>query len=61
MCWLCHLTRVDRERDDRVYVLFRVAIIGSRSSVEETDLGDNLRSTIDIGLSFECSNLGSWG
>ena len=61
MCWLCHLTRVDRERDDRVYVLFRVAIIGSRSSVEGTDLGDNLRSTIGIGLSFECSNLGSWG
>ena len=61
MCWLCHLTKVDRDRDDRVYVLFRVAIICSRSSVEETDLRDILRSTIGIGLSFECSDLGSRG
>ena len=56
MCWLCHLTKVDR-----VYVLFRVAITGSRSSVEETDLRSNLRSTIGIGVSFVRSGLGSGG
>ena len=61
MCWLCHLTKVDRERDDRLYVLFRVVIIDSRSSVEETALRDNLRSTIGIGRVFECSVLGSRG
>lgn len=53
--------KVDRERDDRVYVLFRVAIVDFRSSVEETALRDNRRSTIGIGRSFECSDLGSKG
>lgn len=52
---------VDRGRDDRVYVLFRVAIVDLRFTVEETALRDNRGSTIGIGRSFECSDVGSKG
>ena len=53
--------KVGLERDDRVYVLFRVATVDFRSSVEETALRDDLRSTIGIRRSFEYSEVGSKG
>lgn len=48
--------KVDRKRDDRVYVLFCVAIVGFVSPVEATALRDDIRSTIGIGRSFKCSD-----
>lgn len=43
---------VDQERDDRVYVLFRAAIVLFRSAMDEMAMRDDLRSTIGIGWSF---------
>lgn len=45
--------KMDRERDDRVYALFRVATVVFRSAREEVALRGNFRSTIGIGWSFE--------
>lgn len=55
VCSICHL-KADRKRDDKVYVLFRVAMGVFRSATEEVALRDSLRSTIGIGWSFVCSD-----
>ncbi len=53
--------KIHGERDERVYALFRVTTGVFRSAREKVALRDNLRLTIGIGWSFECSGLGSRG
>ena len=53
--------KIQGERDDRVYALFRVGTVVFRFAREKVALRDNLRSTIGIGWSFECSGPGSRG
>ena len=45
--------KMDGERDDRVYALFRVATVVFRSAMEEVTLRDNVRSSIGIGWSID--------
>lgn len=49
---------VDPERDDKVYVLFRVADVVFTSAMDGMALRNDPRSTIGIGWLFEYSGPG---
>ena len=53
--------KINGKRGDRLYVLPCVLIGVFGSTTEEVAFCDNVGSTINIGGSFVCSNLGSRG